>query len=527
MSAPRVITEPLGGSALARAVQAGSLDARIALRAPASVDAWRARARDVAASASSGWFPALRDAFGASGAARDRLERVAAAGGAVVTTGQQAGLFGGPVYTWAKALGVLAMADALERETGVSMAPVFWAATDDADHAEASYTYVIVDGRVERLVAANEPAAGTPMALAALGDVGPQLARLRQACGSMAYERAYAAAASSYSGRATVGAAYVALLRALLEPLGIAVLDASHPAVRQAGAGVLHLALDRAGDVAAALDARHAWLTASGYAPQVADVAGLSTVFVHEGGRKRRVPVAEAAAVGRSARPEALSPNVLLRPVMERAVLPTVAYLAGPGELSYFAQVSAVADALGAAQPLAVPRWSCTIVEPAVDRALARLGAGLDDLQDGAALEARAARAAIPQDVQRALDDLRAAMRGGLEALGARDAAAEGGALLRPEVVQGAERQMGFRIERLERRLLAAAKRRGSDALRDARLARASIWPEGHRQERTLNFLPFLARHGEGLWAGMREAADAYAAGVVRGTPRGGVTGGR
>ncbi|OYV71838.1 MAG: hypothetical protein B7Z72_06090, partial [Gemmatimonadetes bacterium 21-71-4] len=437
MSVPRVVTESLGGSALARAVQAGSLDARIAVRAPAGVDAWRARAREVAGSASRGWFPMLREAFGASGAALDRLERVATGGGAVVTTGQQAGLFGGPIYTWSKALGALAMADAIQRETGVPTAPVFWAATDDADYAEASYTYVIVDGRVERLVAADEPATGTPMALAALGDVGPQLRRLREGCGSMSYELAYTAAESSYGGRTTVGGAYVALLRGLLEPLGIAVLDASHPAVRHAGAKMLDSALQRAGDVAAALDARHAWLTASGYTPQVADVAGLSTGFVHEGGRKRRVPLEEAAAVGRSARPDGLSPNVLLRPVVERAVLPTVAYLAGPGELAYFAQVSAVAEALDAAQPLAVPRWSCTIVEPAVDRALARLGTGLDDLKDGGALTARAARDAVPDRVQGALDDLRRALREGLGALAEGDGATPGGPLLSDAVVAG------------------------------------------------------------------------------------------
>lgn len=517
MSAPRVITDSLGGSRLARAVQAGALDTRVALAAPVGVDGWRSRTREVARNATRGWFPSLRDAFGAGGAALQRLERVYAAGGAVVTTGQQAGLFGGPVYTWSKAVGALALADAIERETGVPTAPVFWAATDDADHAEASYTYVIIDGRVERLMAAGEPPAGMPMALAALGDVGPQLERLRQACGSMAFERAYAAAAAAYGGGTVVGAAYVALLRSLLEPLGIAVLEASHRAVGEAGADVLHGALDRAGDVAAALDARHAWLTERGYVPQVADVAGLSTVFVHEDGRKRRVPLAEAASVRRSARPEALSPNVLLRPVMERALLPTVAYLAGPGELSYFTQVSAVADALGVEQPLAVPRWSCTIVEPAVDRAMVRLGIGLDELGDAAALEGRLARASVPERVQRALADLRAAVRGGLEALGAGDAADPPGRLLRPQVLEGAERQIGHRIDRLERRVVAAAKRHGSESRRDLGAVRAALWPEGRRQERTLNFIPFLARYGDALWGEMRRVADAHVSGLLTG----------
>lgn len=524
MTDPRILTDALGGSALSRAVQAGALSGGLLPAMPATADGWRQRARAIAADAGArgGWLEALRGAFGPAGPALARLERVAAAGGVVVTTGQQAGLFGGPVYTWSKALGALALADAIERETGVPAAPVFWAATDDADYAEANHTRVVVHGALQLLETHAEPAAGTPMTITPLGDVDGALASLREACGSMAYPPAYAAVAAAYGDAPTVGDAYVRLLRALLDGLGIAVLDSSHAAVRAAGGGVLRGALAHGAAVDAALAERQTWLESHGYEPQVAHVAGLTTVFVHERGIKRRVPVDEAAAMARDAAPDSLSPNVLLRPVMERAILPTVAYLAGPGELAYFAQVSAVAEAVGAAQPLAVPRWSCTIVEPAVDRALARLGIGLDALQDAEALEGRVARGSIPDDVRDALAALRAATRDGLAALGARDAAADGGALLKPEVVQGTERQIAFRLDRLERRLAAAAKRRGSDALRDVRLARAFVWPEGQRQERTLNFIPFLARHGEALWTGMRAAADRHATALVTGGGRGG-----
>jgi uncharacterized protein YllA (UPF0747 family) len=85
----------------------------------------------VRASASRGWLYVLRPAFAASGAAAARLERVAAGRGIVVTTGQQPGLFGGPIYTWSKALSALTLADEIEATTGIPAAPVFWAANDD------------------------------------------------------------------------------------------------------------------------------------------------------------------------------------------------------------------------------------------------------------------------------------------------------------------------------------------------------------------------------------------------------------
>ncbi len=517
MTGVRVVSESLGGSPLSQAVAAGRLDARIAASAPRDGQAWSVRMREVAKTMGPAWLDRLRGAFGGPVSRLERLERTANAGGVVVTTGQQAGLFGGPIYTWSKAIGALALADALERETGIAAAPVFWAATDDADFAEANHTYVLKGGAAERLELPRAPAAGTPMAAVTLDGVAPLRDALRSACGSMAYAEAWRAAEAAYADGATVGGAYVRLLRALLEPLGIAVLDSSHPAVRGAGAAVLRRALERAADVEAALGARHAWIVGQGYAPQVSDVAGLSTVFVSEDGRKRRVRVAEAAAVAASAPAAALGPNVLLRPVLERAVLPTVAYVAGPGELAYFAQVSAVAEALGADQPLAVPRWSCTIVEPAVDRALERLGVGLDDVREAAALEGRIARAEVPAAVHAALSALRASMTDGLAALRAADGAAGAEPLLRPEVIEGAGRQIGFRFDRLERRLVAAAKRRGSEALRDLRLARSALWPGEQRQERTLNFLPLLARYGPSLWQHMGTAAGEHAARVVGG----------
>ena len=122
---PRVITEPLGGSPLARAALSDSPPAFYAPR-PASVEEWSTRAREVHSAAGTGWLDALAAALGptlAGTAAGERLARSAGGRGVVVTTGQQPGLFGGPIYTWSKALSALALADALEASTGVPTAP--------------------------------------------------------------------------------------------------------------------------------------------------------------------------------------------------------------------------------------------------------------------------------------------------------------------------------------------------------------------------------------------------------------------
>jgi bacillithiol biosynthesis cysteine-adding enzyme BshC len=505
----QVITEPLGGSPLSLAAQSGDAPREWYPKRPESAEEWRARVEQVAGSArGSDWATALAPALQATGAAAERVAAAASGRGAVVTTGQQPGLFGGPVYTFSKAITALALADELEARTGLPVAPVFWAATDDADFEEARWTNVAVSGGVQRLELEEAPPLGTPMSAVVLGNLKQQLDALGRASGSAALADALGAVREAYRPDATVGGAYVALLRALLAPLGVAVLDASHVAVRRCGSHVLRGALERAPAIAAALEMRANELRAAGFEPQVTAAPELSLVFAMRGGVKRRVPVSEAQALARSEGDDALSANVLLRPVLERAVLPTVAYAAGPAELAYFAQVSQVAGALDADAPLAVPRWSGTIIEPHVLRVLERVGIDYAELRDSYALEGRLARAALPGTVTETLGRLRDAVDRAAATL---SSDAEPASLVPPPAVGGARSALLHRLERLERRYVAAVKRREDELMRDVATARAHLYPDGVRQERALNFIPMLARQGPPLWSAMRDAATARA----------------
>jgi uncharacterized protein YllA (UPF0747 family) len=514
----RVLTRPLGSSGLARLALNGDAPNDWYPAVPAGADEWRARAESVRRDfAGSGWAASLRAAFQASGRAAERLARVSEGGGVVVTTGQQPGLFGGPVYTFSKALSALALADALERATGIPTAPVFWAATYDADFAESSVTYVAIGESVERLQMAPPPVADLEMCDTPLGDVSAQAHILARAAGSAADPKVMELVRSSYAREATVGSAFVALLRGVLEPLGIAVLDAAHPSVRAAEQPLMQRALERAQAVDDALVAREREMREGGHEPQVAHVDGLSLVFSVSNGARERIPIPLPERPGAAAWSGVLEPNVLLRPVAERAILPTVAYAAGPGELGYFAQVSAAADALGAAQPLAVPRWSGTIVEPHVRRILARNGLEVDDLENADATLGRLARDLLSDRVRGALAGYRAALENAARELS--DAVADGDAPLVPEpVLTGARNSIGYRLDRLERRVVAASKRKHEQLVRDVETARASLFPLDRPQERMLNLMPMLARHGEPLLDAMLDAAREHAAALVEGT---------
>jgi uncharacterized protein YllA (UPF0747 family) len=237
----------------------------------------------------------------------------------------------------------------------------------------------------------------------------------------------------------------------------------------------------------------------------------LTLVFADDAdGEKRRIPVRGAAQYF-GAPPGSLGPNVLLRPVVERFIMPSAAYVAGPGELAYFAQVGAVADTLQVPSPLPLPRWSATILEPRVERILERLGISREELRHREAVETRLARANVPSPLADGLRALRRDVDADLAAL----TRADRDQLLPAASLEGARRWIEHRIQRLERRYAAAVKRRESQLMQDIATATAALYPNGKPQERVLNFLPFWARYGSPLIEAMCGEALMHARSII------------
>ena len=491
---PRIVTQPLAGNPLAAAVIAGNPPPDWYEPVPTDATSWRERIESLRSDFAADWLARLAPAFEATGKAKERLEASSGGRGVVVTTGQQPGLFGGPIYTLSKALSALALADSLQEATGVPVAPVFWAATDDTDFKEASSTIVSIPGGAQLLRIDHTEPLGLPMASMPLGDVSAQLEALTRAAGSTIDRTPLELLERFYTPNQTIGSAYVSLLRALLAPLGIAVIDASHAATRAAGKPVLSAALDKAADIAAKISERNRAIEEAGFTPQVQAVPGLSLVFNSTPGGRKRVPIKGAAKKTAS---EDLGPNVLLRPVMERSILPTATYIGGPAEIAYFAQVSPIAEVLGVAAPAIVPRWSCTIIEPHVGKILEKLHLAPEDFRNEHEVEARVARAHLPDRVIDEINATRGLLDKQLDGLSA--AVAEEKAPLSPAVPEGLRANLMRRLDRFERRLIAAAKKKHADIMQEIATARGSLYPLAKPQERALNFVPLLARYGAGL----------------------------
>ena len=353
-----------------------------------------------------------------SAARETSLAALAQGGSAVVVTGQQVGLFLGPLYSFYKAASAIAAARALEAEAGVRVVPLFWLQTEDHDFAEIASCTVSGDDGAPVTFALAEPD-GDARVSVAHRRLGAEVTGLVDALGAALGAGPEAAEVvalvrAAYVPDRTPAQAFAHLLATIFADEGLLILDPREARVAALATPLYRRALDDADALEDALRARGAMLTAAGWDEQIPVRAGCSLLFFHErdaGGPRFRLQrdgagwrlAGGAGSVGagalRAAIDEALerdplrfSTSALLRPVVQDALLPTAAYVGGPAEVSYFAQLAPVYAGLGVAQPLVVPRARFRVLDAATRRRLAQLGASADDACGPRAAAPRAAR---------------------------------------------------------------------------------------------------------------------------------------
>lgn len=451
---------------------------------------------------------------GAPAAAKDATATLREPRTVAVVTGQQAGLFGGPLYTVLKALSAVREAEVVRAIYNVPAVAIFWVDAEDPDWAEVNACGVL-DGdaalRTVALDAAAKPPPGRPIAHAQLGSfIEGALAALEASLAPSEFTpELVAALRQAYAPGHGMADAFCRWLEALLGPRGLIVYDASDPAAKPLVAPLFAREVERAGHtVQCAIDAGEA-LTALGYHAQVTPQPGAAAVFSTRDGRVairtaedgllvgEERETREAVAARALARPEGFSPNVLLRPLVQDTLFPTVCYVAGPSELAYLAQLKPVYEAFGVPMPLVQLRASATLVDANAARFLARGDVAFESLhaQDEAALNALLA-AALPPSIDAALEGVLGAVEERMTALAREvtvvDATLEG-------AVRSAVGRMQDDVKKLQAKILQAAKRKDETLRRQFKHAQAQAFPGGTPQERVVGSISFLNKYGPSL----------------------------
>jgi bacillithiol biosynthesis cysteine-adding enzyme BshC len=447
---------------------------------------------------------------GAPRPAREAAARLGDSQTLAVVTGQQAGLFGGPLFTLLKALTAMRLAAQVARDHGVPVVPVFWIDAEDHDWDEVSGCTILDAELTARTIRLTDldGAGALPIARLRLDDgIGPALDELAANLPATEFSAAVLQGArAAYRPGVGMAEAFGVLLEQVLGPHGLVVFDSSDPAAKPLVQDVFAREIANAGTTATLALEAGARLESRGYHAQVTPADGSLSLFYLNGEREALRFQGDQAVIGERTmpllslieearrNPERFSPNVLLRPIVQDTIFPTICYVAGPNELAYLAQLRAVYDHFGVPMPIMYQRATATLVDSATVRFLARYGLPFEALQkqDESALN-QLLEEQLPPTVEQALAEVAEALRARMAAVAAAvpqiDPTLEG-------AVRSTESRIAHDLRTLHTKVIQAAKRRDETLRRQFQRARAQTFPDGHPQEREVGLIWFLNRYG-------------------------------
>ena len=433
-------------------------------------------------------------------------------GAQAAVTGQQVGLFGGPLFTVFKALTALKLAEEAGA-AGVDCVPVFWLATEDHDLAEVNHVSLLSEAGLPELVSTeSHDVEDAPVGTVKLG---PEIEGAVEKAASLLGETDAAGwVRECYRPGQTMGSAFALLMARLFAGWGVILLDPSDPEFHEMAKPVFKEAIGRAAEIGEALVVRGNDLETAGYHQQVKVTSATTPVFEVRDGV--RTPIRRKGSAGDvefvigehtvsssqllekiEQDPPRFSANVLLRPVVQDYLLPTLVYTGGSAEVAYFAQVAVVYERLlGRVTPV-LPRFSATLVEAKPQRLLQKYQLDLPDLFLGPEkLRENLASQALPSDLQtrfaEATTSLEASMTAIRESLSRLDATLV-------DAATNAEEKMKHQLAQMEARVARAVAQRNEVVTRHAEALNGALYPNRVLQEREIGGVSFVARYGPDL----------------------------
>jgi bacillithiol biosynthesis cysteine-adding enzyme BshC len=448
--------------------------------------------------------------FGGDKATAGNLDRLRA-GAVAVVTGQQVGLFSGPAYSFYKAITAIALARWLT-ERGTDAVPVFWLATEDHDLAEVNHSFWLDRrGLLERVELPSSGDVGRRVGEVKLAEgVTPALDRVLGMLEGGHREPVARTLRESYRAEETFGSAFGKLMARLLAGRGAILLDPLDSRLHRLAVPVFRRALEEHEALAKELVVRSKGLDRAGYHAQVRVNEPSTLLFFNVDGHRWPLrPRNSGFSAGRSvfteqellraleSAPEAFTPNVLLRPVVQDTLLPTAAYVGGPAEVAYFAQAEVVYRCLGRRMPTVVPRAGFTLVEPRVAGSLRRYGLDIRDVLHGrqhlrANMERQFLSRSLGKQFTAGEKNLRETLGKLRRSIGRLDRTLLG-------ALDTTERKMLYQFLKLRGKAGRAENFRTGMLDQHERVLLDSLYPQRALQERSVCLVSFLPAHGLAL----------------------------
>ena len=464
--------------------------------------------------------------WGASDKTLDNIKLLREADCIAVVSGQQAGLFGGPLYTIYKALSAVKLAECMAQR-GIKTAPVFWIATEDHDFAEvATAEFINRDCTLSNVESSAEiHSEGLPVGRVTLDQsIETTLQTLLSSLPKTEFTGDLEKLLRDcYSSGKNFGEAFAQMMTALAGGKGLILVDPLDSELKKLAAPLYADAARHAHEIAVAIMDRSRELEDAGYHAQVTPSEDSFPLFLHdESGARHAVTrnangkyhtkgngqeySANELADWALREPERFSPNVTLRAVVQDHLFPTIAYYGGSAEIAYFAQTSEVYRILNRPATPILPRTSLTFVEKHTWRSLERYGIRLEDFFAGSDhVVARVVAQYLGQETAAAFEHTTETFNTELDGL------QEQLKRVDPTLADALEkgrRKINYQIDGLRTRFNRAQVARDEAVQRQLQHAADLLFPEKTLQERRINITSFIARHGRYFVDWIFEALD-------------------
>lgn len=464
----------------------------------------------------------INESYNCTGQTLENIERLRKSDTVAIVTGQQAGLFSGPLYTVFKALSAIKLAEKLTNE-GTEAVPVFWIAEEDHDFAEVNHTYVIDrEGRQAKIT--NTPAdytEGVPVASVILDEeIKTSIDELFRTLPNNEFTaEVRELVESTYQSGVSYSAAFGKMMAQVLGKYGIIIFSPLHPALKKLSAPITVAAVEKWEEINAALVARTKELDAASYTAQVlVEERAFPFFYIDDDGIRQKVQTKNAEyRIGGTryrieelielagSKTERFSPNALLRPVIQDYLLPVLCYFGGGAEISYFAQNSEIYRVLERPFTPIFHRATATIVEPHIARTLEKYKLKLEDFFEGTDdLYRRITEGFLNKETAADFADAEEIVNAQMNRLEQ--------SLLNvdqtlAESVARRRRKVMYHIGALRKKFHTAQMQKDEIVKRRLEAAVNGLYPQKALQERSTNFISLAARHGLGLIDQMYEAA--------------------
>ncbi len=448
------------------------------------------------------------------------LERRACA----VVTGQQTGLFGGPLFTIYKALTAIKLAERLSRTCEGCFVPVFWLASDDHDFLEVNHININDKSNQPLKITYNGHSSDNKIPVSEI-KLNDQVDSLLQKLDDETNPSEFKAEilnqlSAAYIPETIFSQAFGAWLTALFKTFGLILIDASDTRIKKLGATVFRKEIAEDSPSTKSAIAASTRLNEKNYHSQVQLKPSFLNLFYVERERNSiEIKDGSFSVKGTEnsftkdellhkleTQPERFSPNVLLRPLYQDALLPTVAYVAGSAELAYYAQMKGIYDAFDIPMPIIYPRKSLTLLEGKIEKVLDNYDLKVPDFWNNVeALINEIAKAQLPESLEKRIRCASLCVNKNLQAL--EDTVIEFEPTLKNTVENVKGRILG-QMDGLEKKILQAYKKRNEVIGQQIHKAQNSLYPNNNFQERELNILPYLFKYGLGFIDQLYESLD-------------------